>query len=365
MIKPNYKFIKNNSLDIIGACLHEGQLHKGVEKAPDIIRKAGLIEAAKLLGWNINDKGNIYPNDCIVDKNLDLTKYKYANKIRDDLLIGAFNRDLAKSVEESAKSNNFVLSLGGDHSIAAGSITGMKRAYKNLKVIWVDAHADINNPETTLSDSYHGCPVGHLIGNTPKGTVPGFDWLEPSLSNIDIAYIGLRHLDKGEINFLRDNNIKHYDMDLVTEKGIGRVMFEIFEYFNSDGKNFRNSNDNYSEYLDKNVYASFQNNPNLLKYPLHLSFDIDGIDIAYVQQTGTVCRGGLTDREANYLIRKCAASQALVGMDLVELNTTLGDNLTNKERIYTHGDFLYIKGSQTVCLTVELAQSGLGFRQIL
>ena len=109
MIKPNYRFIKNNTLDIIGACLHEGQLHKGVENAPDIIRSAGLLEAAKILKWNINDKGNLYPHNCKIEKNIDFSKYKYANKIRDDLIIGAFNRDLASKVEDSAKKNNFVL----------------------------------------------------------------------------------------------------------------------------------------------------------------------------------------------------------------------------------------------------------------
>lgn len=214
-----YKFLKSRTVDIIGCALHHGQLKKGTELAPDVLRKAGLIDAIKDMNWSYNDKGNLKVEDLTV-KPYDPAKYKYPNNFRDSNIIGTYNHELYKRVKDSADKRNFVLNLGGDHSIASGTISALKTSYPNLKVIWVDAHADINSAETTLCDSYHGCPVSHLLGLTPRYTCPGFDWLEPKLKFQDIVYIGLRNVDPGEKQFLRDHNIKHFCMEEVTEKGI-------------------------------------------------------------------------------------------------------------------------------------------------
>lgn len=334
-MKSVFRHINNKKIDIIGAATSHGQLFKGAELAPDVLRQGGLIEICKNMGWNVYDKGNITVENSIIEK-LDINKYKYPTQIRDSLIIGGFNKHLYDSVKETANKRHFALTLGGDHSVASGSITALKEVYPNLKIIWIDAHADINNPETTLSDSYHGMPVSHLVGLTPPGTVPGFDWLKPTVRFQDIVFIGLRSIDPGEVEFLRKYNIKHYDMDSVTEKGIGKVMHEIFEFF---GKT--------SECPD---------------YPLHISFDIDGCDNQFVKQTGTICRGGLTDRESHYILRKSVETQRLVSLDMVELNPLLGCEEAKKERAHTHGDFPYIKGSGTTCFTLELIQSALGYR---
>jgi arginase len=126
----------------------------------------------------------------------------------------------------------------------------LKNAFPDLKVVWVDAHADCNTSETSPSQNFHGMPLSPVLGFMKKGTIPGFDWCYPNLKCSDVAYIGLRHLDDGEKRLIAKHNIKAYDMDAVTGLGIGQVMKEIFEYFGEDGK----------------------------EHPIHCSFDVDGID---------------------------------------------------------------------------------------
>mmetsp|Transcript_59 Transcript_59/g.53 ORF Transcript_59/g.53 Transcript_59/m.53 type:complete len:334 (-) Transcript_59:318-1319(-) len=333
MHSTTYDFIPEKNLSIVGVAVNEGQNLHGTEKGPDVIREGGLHDVAKYLGWNVKDQGNIENKNLTIEKP-DLEKYKYKN-IMNATTLGAANKMLHETVYKSAKEGNFNLVLGGDHGIATGSISGMKKAYPDLKVIWIDAHGDCNIPEGSPSGNYHGMPVGHLFGWIPEGTVPGFDWFTPNLKCEDIVYIGLRDMDEFEINMIKKHNVKVYDMDAVTEKGIGKVLEETFEYFNKDGKT----------------------------HPIHISFDIDGIDPFYAPQTGTRARGGLTDREAHLIIRKTAKTGNLVSMDLVEINPELQKDAPLREIL--HGDQKMIKGTETVCLGLELIRSALGYRLLL
>lgn len=341
-MKAVYNHLKSKQIDIIGSCMYHGNQFPGVKFGPDALRKGGLIPMCKNMGWNVNDIGNIKIEDinlsAIKDKIClkDPSEYLYNDKVESAIEIGAMNFELYKKVKQSAQNGNFTLVLGGDHSLASGSIPALRQVYPKLKVIWIDAHADINTPETSLSVHYHGMPVAHCLGLTHPGTVPGFDWLKPNLGFKDIAYIGLRSVDPGEIEFLKEHNIKHYDIDSVMEMGIGNVMTEIKEYFAEDLKTEN--------------------------YPLHISFDIDGVDYQYVQQTGTICRGGLNEKEAHYIIRKSVETKNLVSMDLVELNPELGNEQAKKIREVFHGDDPDIKGTQTVCFSLELVKSALGGR---
>ena len=322
--------------------MYQGNKHQGVKLGPDTIRQGGLINLCKSYGWQTKDHGNIKIEELdmshlkkfITKKNLN--EYKWKNNVGFPEEIGAMNYTLYNKVKEAAHNKSFVLSLGGDHSIASGSIPAMKEVYPNLKVIWIDAHADINTPETSLSINYHGMPVSHCVGLTPNGTVPGFDWLNPNLNFSDIVYIGLRSVDPGEVDFLKKYNILHYDIDHVTEKGIGSIMKEIKEYFASENKSYDN--------------------------PIHISFDIDGVDHQFVKQTGTICRGGLNDREANFIIRNTVATKNLVSMDLVELNPELGNEKDKKIREKYHGDPDEISGTETTCFSLNLIRSALGDR---
>ena len=227
-----------------------------------------------------------------------------------------------------------MLNLGGDHSCATGSIAGMRSVYgKKFKIIWVDAHADINSMSSSCSLNYHGMPVGHLLGFMEKNTVPGFDWLDtPVITPKDIVYIGLRDMDYWEVDRLKNNDIKCFDMDKVTELGIGNVMKQTFEYLGAE--------DN----------------------PIFCSFDVDGCDPSYINQTGTISRGGLSEREANYILRSTASTGRLVGLDMVEVNPLI--NKDQKPRKFEFGDWKEITGTPTVCHALEMIRSALGYKYI-
>lgn len=341
-MKGFYQHLKGRQVDIIGNCIYHGNLFSGTQHGPNTIRQGGLFRLFEKYGWRCHDKGNItYQSidkqriDSIL-KSRDYFNARNDKLLGDALVIGAMNEMHYNVVKDSAHKGNLVLSLGGDHSIASGSIPALKEVYPNLKVVWVDAHADINTPETSHSIHYHGMPAAHCLGLIKPGEVPGFEWLSPNLGFKDIVYIGLRSIDEGEVDFLRKYNIKHYDMDAVTELGIGNVLKETLEYFRED----QQSDD----------------------YPIHISFDIDGADEQYVKQTGTVCRGGLTDRESQYIIRKLVSTKNVVSMDLVELNPELGSEKDKTIRQHYHGDLPEIIGTPTTCFSLDLVRCLLGDR---
>jgi arginase len=323
----NYNFVSNQTLNLVGVAVKEGQDLEGTEIAPSYLRQANLVKVIEELGWDVIDHGDITNSD-IRHGPADGTLYKRGD-VKNASEIGQVCKKLHDITEKSSKSGAFTLVLGGDHGIATGSISGLKTANPDLKVVWVDAHGDCNTPDTSGSGNYHGMPVAHLLGWIPEGTLPGFDWFKPVLHPEDIVYVGLRDLDASERCKLAEENIKMYDMDDVTEKGIGRIVAEIIDYFNQDGK----------------------------VHPIHISFDIDAIDPIYAPHTGTKARGGLTDREAHLLIRKLAKTKQVSSMDLVEINPRLDNDIL---RLVLHGDNKLIQGSETVCLGIELILSALG-----
>lgn len=203
-------------------------------------------------------------------------------------------------VKKACKKGHLALTLGGDHSIGIATVSGSIAAYPNLGVIWVDAHADINTPETTESGNLHGCPVSFLMGlGSP---VKQFAWLKPCLKKSNIVYIGLRDVDAGtqslhnlgEKKLLKDNNIRAYSMHDIDKYGIAEVMKRTFEYLGP-------------------------------KNPIHLSFDVDALDPTVAPATGTPVRGGLTFREGHFICEEVFDTGRLVSMDMVEVNPELGE----------------------------------------
>jgi len=208
----------------------------------------------------------------------------------------------------------------------------MKAARPDLKVVWIDAHADANIPETSPSGNYHGMPVAHLLGWIAEGTVPGFDWYKPCCTNKDFVYIGLRDLDKEEKSMLVNAGIKCFTMHQVLKYGIGEVMKQTFDYL------FKDENGRHHP------------------HPIHMSFDIDGVDPSVAYGTGTKSRGGLLYREAQYIVRETAKTGCLVSFDMVEINPLL-----DKERKTFHGDNQHITVDQeTAALGLELISCALG-----
>ena len=224
-------------------------------------------------------------------------------------------------VEQEIKKGRFPIVLGGDHSIAIGTLAGTLRARPNIGVIWVDAHADLNTPETSESGNMHGMPVGLLMQGLVKdyNSIPGLEWIsspssdndnggmiqQPLLNPDSIVYVGLRDVDAAEREIIHEKNIKAFTMHDIDRYGIGTVMDMALKHL-----------------LDKD--------PNR---PIHLSYDIDAVDPLLAPATGTSVRGGLTYREAHYVAEAVAKSGNLTSIDMVEINPTLSDGEGSRETV--------------------------------
>jgi arginase len=251
------------------------------------------------LGWRVEDLPDI---DFDTTENLSGTVDPPG--ARNCALVGRGAEKLADLVESKIKEGRFPLILGGDHSIGIGSLTGILRARPDVGIIWVDAHADLNIPDTSGSGNMHGMPVGLLMDH-PNGCVdfsklPGFEFLidGPRLKPEQIVYVGLRDVDPTERIWIRELGIKAFTMNDIDHYGIGAVMDRAFDHLLKD-------------------------NPDR---PLHLSYDIDAVDPQLAPATGTAVRGGLTYREAHFVAEAVAQTGNLASADIVELNPTLSDD---------------------------------------
>ncbi|RKP06055.1 arginase [Thamnocephalis sphaerospora] len=264
---------------------------EGVDAAPMRLTEFGLETQLHALDWRVER------NDKLLDcSHLRPARDPDAGIIKQPRYVAAVNQVLAEEVRAHCAKGELSLTVGGDHSLAIGSISGSIAVYgEDLCVVWVDAHADINTPETTESGNLHGCPVAFLLGLT-RGQVPGFDWVEPILRKERLVYIGLRDVDAGEKRILREQGIRAFSMHEVDKYGIGRVVEMALDHVNPQ----------------RNL-------------PIHLSFDVDALDPSVAPSTGTPVRGGLTFREGHYICEAIAETGQLVAMDLVEVNPALGD----------------------------------------
>lgn len=213
--------------------------------------------------------------------------------------VSAVTQKLSSQVYEHAREGRFVLTLGGDHSIAIGTVSGTAKAIRerlgrDMAVIWVDAHADINTPETSDSGNIHGMPVAFLTGLATDEADKPFGWIaeDQKISTAKLVYIGLRDVDRGEKKILRDNNIKAFSMHDIDRHGIGKVMDMALGWIGRDT-------------------------------PIHLSFDVDALDPMWAPSTGTPVRGGLTLREGDFIAESVHETGNLVALDLVEVNPSL------------------------------------------
>ena len=195
-----------------------------------LFRKCGLLDCIKDLGWNIRDLGDIVREDLedeIKIAEADTKEYKWT--VENAEVIGPMCHRMSDMIHNASCRQDFVLTLGGDHGLATGSISGMLRKYPDLKVGWIDAHGDCNTPATSPSGNYHGMPVAHLLGWIEKNELKGFDWITPVplLKAENIVYIGLRDIDPEEKLLLKNHNIKCYSpFDIEMRGGTGVVMNE-------------------------------------------------------------------------------------------------------------------------------------------
>ncbi|KAM6273586.1 arginase-2, mitochondrial isoform 2-T2 [Porphyrio hochstetteri] len=221
----------------------------------------------------------------------------YNNLILYPRSVGLASQVLADAVSRAVAAGHSCVTLGGDHSLALGSVSGHARQCPHLGVIWVDAHADINTPLTTQSGNLHGQPLSFLLRELQDKVpqLPGFSWLKPCLSASDIVYIGLRDVDPAEYYILKNYDIQYFSMRDIDRLGIQKVMERTFEQLM--GRRQR---------------------------PIHLSFDIDAFDPSLAPATGTPVLGGLTYREGMYITEEIHNTGMLSAVDMVEVNPLLG-----------------------------------------
>jgi len=294
------------NIHIIGAPIDMGAGRRGVDMGPSAIRYAGLGERLSQLGFTIIDEGNIIvaqPETTPIDH----PHLKYLEPILEAATT------LAAVVERTSGPNDLPLILGGDHSIALGSITGAAKAYGSVGVIWIDAHPDFNTDQTTPSGNIHGMPLAALagFGDTRLVNLGGFS---PKVSPANIAIVGARDIDPGERDLLHQANVHVFTMKDIDRLGLSGTITQALEIATTGTKG------------------------------VHVSFDMDSLDPREAPGVGTPVRGGITYREAHLTMELIADSGKMTSLDIVEVNPILDQE------------------NRTANLAVELILSALGKR---
>jgi arginase len=288
---------------VIGAGLDLGAGRRGVDMGPSAIRYAGLQERIEGLGRVCVDWGDVVvglPEATEVGD----PQARYLDSIKHSC------ERVASLVHDARAGGYLPLVLGGDHSIAIGTLGGLARAHGPGAVLWVDAHGDLNRPETSPTGNVHGMPLAAALG-VAGDAFRADAWPTPSLDRA--ALVGVRSLDDGERALLRELDVRVYTMSDVDRGGLERAMSEALEYL---------------------AGAAF----------VHVSLDLDVVDPLIAPGVGTPVRGGLSYREAHLVAELVAESGLLDSLELVEVNPVLD------------------RANETGALAVELAASALGAR---
>ena len=213
--------------------------------------------------------------------------------------------NLSEKVKSILQANEFPLVIGGDHSIAMGTVAGVSSYFrdqqKNIGLIWFDAHGDMNIPGVSPSGNIHGMPLAHLLGKGDEDlkNIMGFS---PKVRAENVALIGIRDLDAGERRIVKESGIHAFTMRDIDEYGMAEVAAKALE-------------------IVTNGTAGF-----------HVSFDVDGCDPSVIPGSGTLVPGGVSFREAHLLLEYCADTGHLVSMEVVELNPFVDDRNISAER---------------------------------
>ena len=246
-------------------------------------------------------------------------------------LLGKLHHQVANIVQK--QSEDMLLTIGGDHSIGAATVTGAKRVHPDLRVVWVDAHPDctnsqLRNPTKMHYENYHGMPLSHITGMAQIPKLPYWSWLTelPQLDPKNVVLIAIRDIDKDEYHTLKHFGVKCFTMDHIDKYGIGDVMTQTINYL--DPKN---------------------------QHPFHLSFDVDGIDPSVVGQTGTLFRYGLSARESVHIVRRLIHERKMVSMDIVEINEDFEKNESKRKPYRGEGDLSPV--TKTVGMGIDLMSS--------
>lgn len=273
-------------VSIIGVPMDLGQTRRGVDMGPSALRYAGIVQRLESLNYEVVDRGDI---EIGRPAKLDV---KNDENLKDLKEVVKANQQLASIVSEVVDEGHFPLILGGDHSIAIGTLAGVANKYKNLGVIWFDAHGDLNTGETSPSGNIHGMPLAVSLG-LGHPDLTGIGNYTPKVKPENIVIIGARSLDEGEKVLIREQGIKVFTMHEIDRMGMTRVMEEALEHVtrNTDG--------------------------------IHISIDLDALDPQDAPGVGTPVIGGVTYREANLAMEMLAERKLITSAEIVEVNPIL------------------------------------------
>jgi arginase len=280
MPKVNNHPPANRAVGIVGVPIDLGAGRRGVDMGPYAIRYAGLEHDLREMGLSVFDYHNIQvagPEGTDVGN----------PHARFDDLIELACASLRERVAEIATADRFPLILGGDHSIAMGSVAGLLDARGEVGVLWVDAHGDINTPETSPSGNVHGMPVATILGKSGLGARLG--WTSRAVDARRVVLFGTRTLDPGERRLVRDLGVRMFTMSEIDQRGVKPCLDEAIERLQGPGG-------------------------------IHISFDIDAVDPLEAPGVGTPWPGGLTYREAHLAMELVADTGQVSSMDMVEVN---------------------------------------------
>jgi arginase len=296
------------SVSILGVPLSFGQSMAGVDLGPGAMRVAGLAQRIAMLGYAVEDLGDL-PIDRPRSQPAAGEKTKYLAEIHKAC------EHLASEVERITDAGSLPITIGGDHSIAIGSLAGVVKSFRKrderLGLIYFDAHADMNTPESSPSGNIHGMPLAALLGYgaaelvNVAGFAPKFD---PRLC----AHVGARDIDSGEREMVRRLGMRFFSMREIDERGLAACMDEAIKIAGQGSAGYA------------------------------VTFDVDALDPGDAPGSGTLVRGGLSYREAHLAMEKIAEDGRMRSLEVVEINTALDVN------------------NRTAQLGVELVLSALG-----
>jgi len=286
---------------IINVPLDLGASRRGTDAGPSAFRIAGLSKAIAKLGYTLTAETDI-PVPAMETRQASNTKARF----KDEIL--AVCESLATESRQALGNGEFPLVIGGDHSIAMGTVAGVSAHFRDsnqdLGLIWFDAHGDMNLPESSPSGNVHGMPLAHLLGHG-DADLSSILGNSPAVKPEHVVLIGIRDIDRVEREFIHRSGVTAFTMRDIDEQGMSQVASEALQIVNRGTAGF------------------------------HVSFDLDGCDPEVIPGSGTLVPGGVSYREAHLLLEQCASNGRLTSMEVVELNPFVDQANVSAERAVT------------------------------
>lgn len=286
---------------IINVPLDLGASRRGTDAGPSAFRVAGLKKAILSLGYS-----NVRETDVSIPSMETVPPGDSSARYKNEILAAC--TQLAGHTRGALDAGEWPLVIGGDHSIAMGTVSAVSahlgRTGGKLGVIWFDAHGDMNLPESSPSGNVHGMPLAHLLGYGDPQLSSILD-VHPAVDAQHVVLVGIRDIDEDEREFIHSSGVTAFTMREIDQLGMSRVAEEALEIVNNGTAGF------------------------------HVSFDLDGCDPDVIPGTGTVVPGGVSFREAHLLLEECAADGRMTSMEVVELNPFLDHANISAERAVT------------------------------